>query len=122
MTRLRLLLDQMLHEEVAQSLRRLGHDVIRVSEIGLATADDAEILARAVGLNRLLLTLDGHFGDWTVLPLSHHPGVVRIKANPATTANIVLLTFLERSVDRNFRDQLGIVKSSAVRWVYTGSP
>lgn len=48
MKRLRLLLDQMLDEEVAQALRDLGHDVVRVSEVGLACADDEAILGRAV--------------------------------------------------------------------------
>ena len=123
MTRLRFLLDQMLDEDVAQSLRSPGYDVIRVSELGLATADDADILEHSIRGDRLLLTLDEHFGDWTVLPLSHHPGVVRIKANPATTTNIlaVLLPFLERSSDRNFQDQLIIVRTSGVRWVSTAS-
>ena len=124
MTRLRLLLDQMLDEDVAQSIRNHGHDVIRVSELGLATADDAEILEHAIRSDRLLLTLDEHFGDWTVLPLSQNPGVVRIKANPATTRKIlvVLVPFLERSRERNFRDQLVIVRPNGVRWVSTGSP
>jgi len=31
---------------------------------------------------RLLGTLDEHFGDWAILPLSAHPGVIRIKASP----------------------------------------
>ena len=123
MTRLRFLLDQMLDEDVAQSLRSPGYDVIRVSELGLATADDADILEHSIRGDRLLLTLDEHFGDWTVLPLSHHPGVVRIKANPATTSSIlaVLLPFLEKSSDRNFRDQLIIVRIARVRWVSTAS-
>jgi predicted nuclease of predicted toxin-antitoxin system len=76
--RLRLLLDQMLDEEVAQVLRALGHDAIRVSELGLGRADDAQILEQAISDDRLLLTLDEHFGDWTVLPLSHHPRVIRL--------------------------------------------
>lgn len=59
----RLLLDQMPDEEVAQSLRNAGHDVIRVSEIGFAMADDAVILEHAVRDDRTLVTLDEHFGD-----------------------------------------------------------
>jgi predicted nuclease of predicted toxin-antitoxin system len=86
---LRLLVDQMLDEEVAQALRDRGHDVVRVSDVGLACADDETILARAIREARVLLTLDEHFGDWTVLPLSHHFGVVRVKANPATSRNVL---------------------------------
>lgn len=122
MRTLRLLLDQMLDEEVAGALRAQGHDAVRASDIGLATADDQAILARAIGDNRLLLTLDEHFGDWAVLPLSDHPGVVRVKAAPATSARIlnVLLPFLEKTADRDFRDHLVIVRPAGVRWIRTG--
>ena len=63
MTRHHLLLDQMLDKDVADELRAKGHDVLRVGEIGLATADDAEVLARAIKEKRTLVTLDEHFGD-----------------------------------------------------------
>lgn len=123
MRKLRLLLDQMLDEEVANALRAQGHDAVRVCEIGLATADDQVILERAISDDRLLVTLDEHFGDWAVLPLSEHPGVVRVKAAPATTARIlgVLVPFLEKAADRGFRDHLVIVRSTGVRWIRTGS-
>jgi predicted nuclease of predicted toxin-antitoxin system len=119
-----LLLDQMLDEDVAQALRDLGHDVVRVSEVGLARADDEAVLGRAVREARVLLTLDEHFGDWTVLPLSHHPGVIRIKAKPATTRNVlaVLLPFLERTASRDFRNQLVILRRTGARWIRTAPP
>jgi predicted nuclease of predicted toxin-antitoxin system len=53
-----------------------------------ARADDKEIVERAISENRILVTLDQHFGDWAVLPLSHHPGVVRLKVNPTTSENV----------------------------------
>lgn len=64
----RLLLDQMLKVQVAELLKADGHDAVRVSELGLARADDSEILQRAIESNRILLTVDGDFGDWAVLP------------------------------------------------------
>lgn len=44
--------------------------------------------------------LDEHFGDWVVLPLAIHPGVIRIKVNPTTANNIsgILLPFLKKRV------------------------
>ena len=72
---LRIYLDQMFNLDVAQALRKEGYEVIRASEIGQARADDKEILERAISENRILVTLDQHFGDWAVLPLSHHLGV-----------------------------------------------
>lgn len=126
MNSLRLLLDQMLDVDVASALRQLGHDVVSASELGLATADDSEILARAILDDRTLLTLDEHFGDWTVLPLSEHPGVVRIKANPTNTGNVLalLLPFVLRHSMASLRNRLVIVRPSGVRsiWTAQGTP
>ena len=121
MKSLRLLLDQMIDSQVAERLSGLGHDVVRVAEIGMARQDDAQILDRAIEDNRILITLDEHFGDWVVLPLSKHPGVVRVKADPSTTERIldVLLPFLVEHQERDFDGVLAIVRSGGVRWVRT---
>jgi predicted nuclease of predicted toxin-antitoxin system len=73
-----------------------GHDVMRAPEVGQARADDYEILQKAIAENRILVSLDEHFGDWVILPLSKHPGVIRLKVNPTTSRNIInlLLPFL----------------------------
>lgn len=81
----------MLDEEVAQALRDLDDDVLRLSEVGLACADDVAVLELAVREARVLLTLDEHLGDWTVPPLSH----------------------------RDFRNQLVILRSAGARWIRT---
>ncbi len=121
MTRLRLLLDQMLDADVADRLVQLGHEVLRVAEVGLSREEDDQILERAVAEHRILVTLDEHFGDWTILPLSRHPGVLRIKAIPATTPRIleVLLPFLSKHSDADFEDHLVIVRPQTVRWIST---
>lgn len=67
---MRLYLDQMLRADLAELLQSHGHDIVRAAEAGQARADDALILQRAVAEQRTLITLDGHFGDWVVLPLS----------------------------------------------------
>ena len=71
----RLYLDQMLRLEVAQALRDEGHNTVRASEVGQARADDFEILQTAISENRILVTLDEHFGDWVrvVLPVARGP-------------------------------------------------
>ena len=69
---LNLYLDQMLRLDVAQALRDEGLDVVRASEVGQARSDDQEILQKAIDENRILVTLDEHFGDWVILPLSKH--------------------------------------------------
>ncbi len=61
---LRLFLDQMLRREVAEALRNDGHDVVRTSDVGQARADDYQILQKTISEDRILITLDEHFGNW----------------------------------------------------------
>ena len=123
MIALRLLLDQMIDDDVAADLRAEGHDVCTVGKLGMARADDAKILEVAIQQHRILVTLDDDFGDWAVLPLTRHPGVIRIKADPTTTDMIeaVLLPFLRVHAGHEFSNRLVIVSSRAVRWIQTGA-
>ncbi len=117
----KLYLDQMLQERVAEALREEGHDVVRAYETGHARADDYRILQKAISDDRILVTLDEHFGDWAVLPLSYHPGVVRLKVHPTTANRIVkvLLPFLRMHSRVKFKDQLVILSGNRARWIAT---
>lgn len=120
---LKLYLDQMFRLDVAQTLRGQGHDVVRASETGWARVDDKEILERAISEDRILITLDEHFGDWVVLPLSQHPGVIRLKVNPTTSTKVIelLLPFLSLHIKDKFKDHLVILSSKRAKWIYTAS-
>lgn len=111
----------MLRLDVAQALRGEGHDVIRASEVGQARADDYEILQKAITENRILVTLDEHFGDWVILPLSNHPGVIRLKVHPTTSKNTInlLLPFLRLHSLGQFKNHLVILSSKRAKWVHT---
>ena len=116
-----LLLDQMLDEDVAAVLQAEGQDVLRVSTFDMQEAGDDEILNKAIETNRTLITLDEHFGDWVVLPLCRHPGVIRIKADPTSTDVVLslLLPFLKQHATASFDDHLVIVKPRHIRWIKT---
>jgi len=111
----------MFRVELATLLREAGHDVVRASETGHARADDEQILDRAVHEQRTLVTLDGHFGDWVVLPLSEHFGVIRVKAHPNSVENVakVLLLLLANHSPQDFRNKLVIASLNRVRWIRT---
>jgi predicted nuclease of predicted toxin-antitoxin system len=117
----RLYLDQMLRFELASLLREAGHDVVRASEIGQARADDDLILKRAVQEGRILISLDGHFGDWAVLPLSQHFGVIRVKVHPTSTENVakILLPLLANYSPVDFTNKLVIASRNRIRWIQT---
>lgn len=112
----------MFRVELAERLRALGHDVVRTSEIGLSRADDAGVITQAIAQERVFVTLDEHFGDWAVLPLRYHSGVIRVKAHPASTENVlrVLLPLLSGHTEVSFRNHLVIVSLGRARWICTG--
>lgn len=118
---LKLYLDQMFSVQVAQALRNEAHDVLRASEVGQARSDDQEMLQKAIAEDRILVTLDEHFGDWVILPLSQHPGVIRLKVDPTTPDNIIglLLPFLRNHSSKQFRNYLVILSAKRSKWVLT---
>ena len=117
----RVYLDQMLRIEVAQALKEEDHDELRAVEIGQDREDDYQILQKAIAENRVLITLDEHFGDWVILPLSEHPGVIRLKINPTTSENAVnlLIPFLSRYSPSQLKNYLIILSAKRSKWVST---
>ena len=55
---MRLLLDQGVPSDTAGALREAGWDVVHVKELGMSTASDAEILARASLDSRVVVTFE----------------------------------------------------------------
>ena len=73
--------------EVAQALSKGGYDVVRASDTGFARADDREILQKAISENRILITLDEHFGDWVILFGSKARGDASPDKDPGRSIN-----------------------------------
>jgi predicted nuclease of predicted toxin-antitoxin system len=69
--RLRLFIDANLSPVVAVRLREAGHDCIHVGDVGLLSAPDDEILARAAADDRVIISADADFG--TLLALGNYP-------------------------------------------------
>jgi predicted nuclease of predicted toxin-antitoxin system len=59
---MRFLLDQDVYASTAAYLINLGHDVVQVKQIGLAEAEDDELLQVAEELGRIFVTRDRDFG------------------------------------------------------------
>lgn len=118
---IRLYLDQMIQKHVADTLTEEGHDVVRASDVGQSRADDRAILVKAISENRILITLDDHFGDWAVLPLNEHPGVIRLKVNPTTSHNILALIgpFLHKIQAEEVANHLIILAPNKEKWIST---
>lgn len=75
----RVLIDQGLAPGVAHILNSQGWDVVHVSEIGLAAADDREILDFAAASGRVCVTLDHDFHTHLALARATGPSVVFVR-------------------------------------------
>ncbi len=60
---MKLLLDQDVYESTARFLIDLGFDVVRVAELGMATATDEENLKKSQELERIFVTRDRDYGN-----------------------------------------------------------
>lgn len=91
---MRFLVDANLSPVVAARLRDGGHDAIHVSDLGLLTASDQEILNRAEDDGRVVLSADSDFG--TLLAVGHlsRPSFVLLRSTdhlaPREQADLVL--------------------------------
>jgi len=114
----------MIRCEVADRLREDGHDVLRAMDVGQARSDDSKIMERVIADGRILVTLDEHFGNWAVLPLDRHPGVIRLKIHPPTPDRLIefLLPFLSRHSQEQFCERLVIAGTRRERWICTTRP
>lgn len=106
---------------MADILRNNGHDVVRAGEVIQSRANDADIMARVIKEDRALITLDEHFGDWAILPLDRHPGVIRLKIHPPLTGKLAkrLLAFLSCHKQSEFVNRLVIIGPQRERWIST---
>ncbi|HET7052504.1 MAG TPA: DUF5615 family PIN-like protein [Solirubrobacterales bacterium] len=91
---MRFLLDANLSPEVARLLKKAEQDAIHVSEIGLLTAPDPEIMEAAGQEGRILLTADADFGALLALGSRAKPSVVLLRSadhlRPAGQAELLI--------------------------------
>ena len=75
---MRWLIDECVDADLAALLRHSGHDVVYMSDVAPRAAD-TEVMNRADGENRLLLTEDKDFGDLVFRQARPVPGIVLLR-------------------------------------------
>lgn len=104
---MRLLADQDVYAVTIGLLGRLGHDVVTAAQLGLARAEDRELLRVAHEQGRVFVTRDRDFGA-LVFVQGRGPGVVYLRMLPSTQDAVhaeferVLTLYAEHELQRSF--------------------
>lgn len=98
---MRLLLDMGLPRRAVDDLRLRGLQVEHVGELGLSTATDSEILARAEATRAVVITLDADFARLLALSSASNPSVIHIRVSRVTRQKLLgLLLELLPTIDQ----------------------
>lgn len=84
---MKLLLDQDVYAVTARLLIDSGHDVVRAAEIGLAEAEDEELLKTAHKQGRIFVTRDRDYGN-LVFVKGVSGGVLYLRILPETRNSV----------------------------------
>lgn len=113
---MRFLLDQDVYAATASFLSSLGHDVVRVGQVGLAQATDERLLIEAQSQGRILVTRDRDFGG-LVFVRSLGSGVIYLRVLAATqnAVHAELETVLSAYSEEELQDAFVVVEPAGHR-------
>ncbi len=116
---MRFLIDADLPRSVNEVIRRDGHDVIDVRDIGLRDAKDYEIARYALTERLCLVTGDFDFSDIRNYPRKEYSGIVVLSLHRTANANYINLlldSFLkQKDLLSELAGKLAIVEPGRVR-------
>ena len=92
---MRFLVDACAGARLAAWLRKMGHDVLDLPDIG-PDPGDRELLRRAAAEDRILITIDTDFGELIFLHDMPHAGLVRLPDVPAEQRIALMAELIER--------------------------
>ena len=104
---MRFLLYQDVYATTAHFMTSLGHDVVRVGQIGLSRAADSDLLATAQQQGRIFVTRDRDFGGLVFVQVLGM-GVIYLRILPSTQNSVhrelerVLKTYPENELRKAF--------------------
>lgn len=86
---MKFLLDENVSKELAEALRRLGHEALMIREVLGPGSTNGVIIDEAVKGGYIVITCDTHFGDLVYKCGKEHAGVVSLRLKNQRAANQV---------------------------------
>ena len=114
---MKFLLDQDVYKCTADFLMSLGHDVIKVNDIGMGRSSDFAILKKAKLLSRILVSRDKDFGSLVFLDKELSGGIIFLRINPSEIKDVhsVLKILLEHYQEDDLRYSFCTITSKGYR-------
>ncbi len=94
---MKFLLDMPVSPQLVKTLQQHGHSGVHVQDIGMATAKDSEIVARARHESRIIVTADLDFGQLLAMSNAEGPGVILFRGGNYSESE--MRSLLERVLD-----------------------
>jgi predicted nuclease of predicted toxin-antitoxin system len=117
---LQFLADHCVPNSVIQTLRDANHDVLRLRDILPVASPDAIVIAKALDLGKILLTLNGDFADIVTYPPSKYKGIVALQVHnhpeiiPPLLARLNVYLSAQPSME-DYRGKLFVVEVNRIR-------